>query len=149
MSVAVVTYRIYGICLPHARDFESKEKPVPLHPNLKIEDNSLGTTKNLDKMKKKQFLLAGVLAVAPIIAASAQNVRGTIVDATTGESIVGATIRYGDGKGVLTDYDGHFAIDVKSLPVKLSITYTGYHPQTITVYDDEEDIDNDTEEKDN
>ena len=92
-------------------------------------------------MKKKQFLLAGVLAVAPIIAASAQNVRGTIVDATTGESIVGATIRYGDGKGVLTDYDGHFAIDVKSLPVKLSITYTGYHPQTITVYDDEEDID--------
>ena len=92
-------------------------------------------------MKKKQFLLAGVLAVAPIIAASAQNVRGTIVDATTGESIVGATIRYGDGKGVLTDYDGHFAIDVKSLPVKLSITYTGYRPQTITVYDDEEDID--------
>lgn len=92
-------------------------------------------------MKKRQFLLAGVLAVAPIIAASAQNVRGTIVDATTGESIVGATIRYGDGKGVLTDYDGHFAIDVKSLPVKLSITYTGYRPQTITVYDDEEDID--------
>ena len=81
-----------------------------------------------------------MLTVATSFAALAQRIEGTIVDATTGESILGATVRYGDGKGVTTDIDGHFAIDVKSLPVKLNISFTGYRAQTVTVYDDEEDI---------
>ncbi len=91
-------------------------------------------------MTHKNLFLAAVLTVASTFATFAQTVQGTIVDATTGESIIGATVKYGDGKGVLTDYEGHFAIDVKSLPVKLNISYTGYRAQTITVYDDEEDI---------
>ena len=81
-----------------------------------------------------------MLTVATSFAALAQRIEGTIVDATTGESILGATVRYGDGKGVTTDIDGHFAIDVKTLPVKLNISFTGYRAQTVTVYDDEEDI---------
>ena len=86
------------------------------------------------------MLLAAALTVATTFATWAQTVQGTIVDAITGESILGATVRYGDGKGVTTDIDGHFAIDVKSLPVKLTISFTGYRAQAITVYDDEEDI---------
>ena len=91
-------------------------------------------------MIRKRLLLAAALTVATTFATWAQTVQGTIVDAITGESILGATVRYGDGKGVTTDIDGHFAIDVKSLPVKLTISFTGYRAQTITVYDDEEDI---------
>ena len=91
-------------------------------------------------MTKNRFILAAVLTVASTILASAQTVEGTIVDATTGESIIGATVKYADGKGVLTDYDGHFAINVKTLPVKLNISYTGYKSQIVTVYDDEEEI---------
>ena len=91
-------------------------------------------------MIRKRLLLAAALTVASTFATWAQTVQGTIVDAITGESILGATVRYGDGKGVTTDLDGHFAIDVKSLPVKLTISFTGYRPQTVTVYDDEEDI---------
>ncbi|MBO4431382.1 MAG: TonB-dependent receptor [Bacteroidaceae bacterium] len=91
-------------------------------------------------MIRKRLLLAAALTVASTFATWAQTVQGTIVDAITGESILGATVRYGDGKGVTTDIDGHFAIDVKSLPVKLTISFTGYRPQTVTVYDDEEDI---------
>ena len=91
-------------------------------------------------MIQKRLLLAAALTVATTFATWAQTVQGTIVDAITGESILGATVRYGDGKGVTTDLDGHFAIDVKSLPVKLTISFTGYRPQTVTVYDDEEDI---------
>ena len=91
-------------------------------------------------MTQKGLFLAAVLTVASSVATFAQTVEGIITDATTGESIVGATVRYGDGKGVTTDYDGHFAIDVKTLPVKLNISFTGYKPQTVTVYDDEEDI---------
>ncbi len=91
-------------------------------------------------MIRKRLFIAAVLTVATSFAALAQRIEGTIVDATTGESILGATVRYGDGKGVTTDIDGHFAIDVKSLPVKLNISFTGYRAQTVTVYDDEEDI---------
>ena len=91
-------------------------------------------------MIRKRLLLAAALTVASTFATWAQTVQGTIVDAITGESILGATVRYGDGKGVTTDLDGHFAIDVKSLPVKSTISFTGYRPQTVTVYDDEEDI---------
>ena len=91
-------------------------------------------------MFQKRFFLAAVLTVASTFATWAQTVQGTITDATSGESIIGATVKYGDGKGVLTDLDGHFAIDVKSLPVKLTISFAGYKPQTVTVYDDEEDI---------
>ena len=91
-------------------------------------------------MIQNRFFLAAVLTAASTFAASAQKIQGTIVDATSGESIIGATIKYGDGKGVTTDFDGHFAIDVQSLPVKLNISFTGYKSQSITVYDDEEDI---------
>ena len=91
-------------------------------------------------MIRKRLFIAAVLTVATSFVALAQRIEGTIVDATTGESILGATVRYGDGKGVTTDIDGHFAIDVKTLPVKLTISFTGYRPQTVTVYDDEEDI---------
>ncbi len=91
-------------------------------------------------MLQKRLFLAAVLTVASTFAILAQTVQGTITDATSGESIIGATVKYGDGKGVTTDIDGHFTIDVKSLPVKLNISFTGYRPQTVTVYDDEEDI---------
>lgn len=91
-------------------------------------------------MLQKRFILAAALVVATTFATWAQTVQGTILDAATGESIIGATVKYGDGKGVMTDIDGHFTIDVKSLPVKLNISFTGYKPQTVTVYDDEEDI---------
>ena len=91
-------------------------------------------------MVQKRVILAAALTVASTFATWAQTVQGTIVDAASGESIIGATIKYGDGKGVITDLDGHFAIDVKSLPVKLNISFSGYRPQTVTVYDDEEDI---------
>ena len=91
-------------------------------------------------MTQKRLFLAAALNAASLFVASAQKIQGIIVDATTGESVIGATVKYAEGKGVTTDYDGHFTIDVKSLPVKLNISYTGYLPQTIMVYDDEEDI---------
>lgn len=72
-----------------------------------------------------------------------QTIGGIVTDATTGETLIGATVRYGnvrDGKGVLTNSEGQFSIATGQLPVKLTISYTGYLPQTITVYDDEEPI---------
>lgn len=61
------------------------------------------------------------------------NFRGTIKDKETGAGIIGATISYGDGKGVVSDINGDFLIDNPSFPLKLEISHLTYLPKTITV----------------
>ena len=91
-------------------------------------------------MVRKRLFFAVALAIASVLTAVGQTITGKVLDVTTGESIMGATVRYGSGKGVVTDFDGNFSIAVPSLPVKLNISFIGYRPQSITVYDDEEEI---------
>lgn len=82
------------------------------------------------------YIAAGISALA-----SAQTITGKVVDSRSGESIIGATVSTTDrSKGVITNYDGEFKIDVAKLPVKLNISYSGYRPQSLTVYDDEEEV---------
>ena len=88
--------------------------------------------------------LFAVIVVATVAAAGAfaQNiVKGTVKDARTGEPIIGASVKYvGQKTGVITDVDGHFKLDVKSLPSTLKVNYLGYHDFNIDVYDNEEPI---------
>ena len=91
-------------------------------------------------MTRKSLFIAAVLTVASYLSAQAQTLKGTITDAATGEGLIGATVKYGNGKGVVTDYEGNFTISVNTLPVKLSVTCIGYQGQNVTIYDDEEDI---------
>ena len=91
-------------------------------------------------MVTKKLFLAFLLIAASVWTAVAQTITGTVVDSDSGEGIMGATVKYGDAKGVITDLDGNFSIKVNKLPVKLTITYTGYTSQELTVYDDEEEI---------
>ena len=88
--------------------------------------------------------LFAVIVVATVAAAGAfaQNiVKGTVKDARTGEAIIGASVKYvGQKTGVITDVDGHFKLDVKSLPSTLKVNYLGYHDFNIDVYDNEEPI---------
>ncbi len=91
-------------------------------------------------MDTRKILLTFLLTAATVWTAVAQTIGGTVVDSESGEGIMGATVKYGDAKGVITDIDGNFSIVVKKLPVQLTITYTGYISQTLTVYDDEEEI---------
>lgn len=90
-------------------------------------------------MVQRLFL---TLVVSLIVATtSAQNITGKVVDSRTGEAIIGATVSTTDhSKGVITNFDGEFTINVKKLPVKLDISYIGYAPQSLTVYDDEEEV---------
>ena len=62
------------------------------------------------------------------------TLKGTIID-ETGETVPGAAIQVvGTPRGVTTDMDGTFSIDVPK-GAKLEITYLGMEPQTITVGD--------------
>lgn len=57
---------------------------------------------------------------------------GTVKD-SYGEPVIGATIRI-DGKtgGTITDLDGNFSLTNVTKGTKITITYVGYKPQTLT-----------------
>lgn len=60
------------------------------------------------------------------------KVSGTITD-ENGEGVPGATVKVkGDAKGVMTDVDGTFTIDVPK-GSKLDISFLGYTPETVEV----------------
>ena len=83
-----------------------------------------------------------VVAIASVAGALAQNIKGVVVDARSGEPIIGATIQIGNDKkgGTVTNYDGAFQIKAKELPVVLNVNYTGYRQQEIDVYEAEEPV---------
>lgn len=91
-------------------------------------------------MERNRFITTVALSAISFLTAVGQTINGVVKDAATGETIIGATVKYGDAKGVVTNFDGEFSINVNKLPVKLSITFTGYRKQDVTVYDDEEEI---------
>ena len=83
---------------------------------------------------KHAFLLLCFLFSA-VFSFSQGEVKGTVKDATTGETIVGASILYAAGKGTVTDLDGNFSLKIDSVgsSFTLTISYVGYEPQTIKV----------------
>ena len=72
------------------------------------------------------LLLAGLTAIA-----QQMQVTGTVVDKATGETIIGASVvEAGTQNGVITDFDGKFALSVAP-GATISITYIGYKPVTV------------------
>lgn len=85
----------------------------------------------------------------PLIAASlllsansfALPVKGKVVDAQTGETLIGATIlNLQTHTGAVTDLDGNFVLDGVSFPTKIRISYLGYEPIEISVKDDKQPL---------
>lgn len=60
--------------------------------------------------------------------ADAQKLTGVVKDATTGETLIGATVVIKEnGKGVSTDLDGKFTINEPgNLPLTIEVSYIGY-----------------------
>ena len=88
-------------------------------------------------MSKKYiiFNLCLVFLLAFTLSAYAQNTRtvtGTVMD-DLGEPIIGAAVKVVDSPvGTVTDIDGKFSLSVKE-GSKLTISFIGYIPQTITI----------------
>ena len=57
---------------------------------------------------------------------SQTNLYGKVIDASTAEPLIGATIIYGKGMGVVTDIDGNYNIKIQSGNRKFQISYVGY-----------------------
>ena len=81
----------------------------------------------------KHLLVVSALAMAGTSTTMAQSVlRGKVVDAETGEPLIGATVSVKNVK-VVTDIDGAFAVKGVSGAKEVSIQYIGYKQKTVKV----------------
>jgi TonB-linked SusC/RagA family outer membrane protein len=85
-----------------------------------------------------RFIFLGILACfLPLICFSQNNpttLKGQVLDKKTNEPLPGASISLPDGKtGTITDTDGNFVLQVKSLPETLSFSYLGYETARINI----------------
>ena len=82
-------------------------------------------------MKRTAITLL-LLLLSPLWAV-AQNftVSGTVVDASNGETLIGATVVDArSGKGAVTNLYGRYSLTLRGDSVSLKITFVGYEPQT-------------------
>lgn len=79
----------------------------------------------------KAVLLQTLFAFAFSLAAVAQKttVSGTISDASTAETLIGANVMYAEGKGVVTDFNGNFSLEVEPGDYTFTVSFVGYLPQ--------------------
>ncbi|MEZ4899395.1 MAG: SusC/RagA family TonB-linked outer membrane protein [Saprospiraceae bacterium] len=72
------------------------------------------------------FILAGLMAQ--------KTVTGFVLDAETGEGLIGANIRVPNTSiGTITDIDGSFSLQVANDVTQLEISYTGYENQIVSL----------------
>lgn len=87
-----------------------------------------------------KIVLGIAVATIPSISFAQSEITGHIIDATTGEPLIGASVVVkGDKKeGVVTDTDGNFTLNTQvEAPLKLKVEYIGYRPIDLEVYDTE------------
>ena len=79
---------------------------------------------------KYRILFLFFLLFPVMVLAQTATISGTITDARTGETLIGATVLdIRSGKGAVTNAYGHYSLTLKRDSVNLRVTYVGYEPQ--------------------
>jgi iron complex outermembrane receptor protein len=78
----------------------------------------------------KNLQLLWVASFFCVQAFSQGKVRGKITDATTNEPLIGASVIYGEGKGVAADMDGNFEITLPNGQYSITVSYVSYKSAT-------------------
>ncbi|MEN9002455.1 MAG: carboxypeptidase-like regulatory domain-containing protein, partial [Flavobacteriales bacterium] len=76
-----------------------------------------------------------ILSLLAGIGFFAQNgtISGVVSDEITGETLIGATVIYGQGKGTTTDYNGNYSLTLPQGEYKLTFSFVGMKAVTKTV----------------
>ncbi len=86
-------------------------------------------------MRKLFLILMTLMACSWTLSAQTRTYHGTVVDASSNEPLIGATILpIGGGQGVATDADGKFTLNVPSSVSTAKISYVGYNSQTVNLH---------------
>lgn len=82
-----------------------------------------------------RFLLAvlAVLLTASTVFAQKTRIYGVVKDANSGETLISANVLVADGKGVVTDFDGKYSIEVENGDYTMQISYIGYEATSRSV----------------
>lgn len=84
-------------------------------------------------MRTKSLLLL-IIALLTGAVAAAQTVSGTVTDAATGETLIGATVFDTlSRKGTLTNVHGRFSLTTGGRTAVVRVAFTGYKPQTFAL----------------
>jgi len=78
-------------------------------------------------MIKSITLIVSFLFISAFGFAQKGTVSGQIADKNTGESLIGVNIMYAPGKGVVTDVDGKFKIELPYGDYTFKFSYVGYN----------------------
>ena len=76
--------------------------------------------------------MALFLSLICISAYGQKKLSGTVLDAN-GDPIIGATVNVDGKNGAITDLDGAFKLDNVKSSSRITVSYVGYKPQTLTV----------------
>ena len=87
-------------------------------------------------MGKKFLSILACMLMTASMALAQKQVTGTVVDAESGEPLIGVAVRVPDtSAGVLTDVDGKFTITVPAGKKSLFFSFMGMKPATLTARD--------------
>ena len=75
-------------------------------------------------------ILIVLLSVYSLVFYGQGSVVGTVTDAFTGETLIGVNVVYESGKGVISDFEGYYKIDLENGSYTLTFSYVGYISQT-------------------
>ena len=53
------------------------------------------------------------------------TITGKVTDERTGESLIGATVIYGKGKGTATDFNGDYSFSIQEGERSIQVSYVG------------------------
>ncbi|MBI1286315.1 MAG: TonB-dependent receptor plug domain-containing protein [Flavobacteriales bacterium] len=83
----------------------------------------------------RKFLGVFLSAFLVVVSTYAQKTRiyGVVKDANSAEPLISANVVYGEGKGVVTDFDGNYSFDVPNGEYTIQVTYIGYESFSKTV----------------
>jgi len=91
---------------------------------------------SFDKRLLKKSLLIILLQLFSFntLVSQTRTISGTVRDSETGSSLVGVTIKVPETiKGVVTDIDGGYSLEVDASTQKLIFSYVGYFADTISI----------------
>lgn len=78
-------------------------------------------------MKKTFSLISIFILLATTVFSQKASISGTISDKTSGEKLIGVSIMYAQGKGVITDLDGSYKLNLEYGTYTFKVSYVGYN----------------------
>jgi outer membrane cobalamin receptor len=81
----------------------------------------------------KKFSILFLSFFTSLLAFSQGEIKGTLKDASTGETVIGATVTVAEGKAAITDLNGNYSIKVDDGTYNVVISYVGFETQKFKV----------------